>query len=49
MKRLKFRYEKANGDQNEYNLLVVNSTPDRFYGIDLNKLNEKEQEEVKRI
>lgn len=46
MKRYKFLYEKANGDQNEYDLMITNSTPDRFYGIDLNKLNEEEKEQA---
>lgn len=49
MNRYKFFYEKANGDKNEYDLLITNSTPERFYGIDLNKLNEEEKKEVKKI
>lgn len=46
MKRYKFLYEKANGDQNEYDLMITNSTPDRFYGIDLNKLTTEEKVQV---
>lgn len=46
MKRYKFLYEKANGDQNEYDLMITNSTPDRFYGIDLNKLTAEEKVQV---
>ncbi len=46
MKRLKFIYEKTNGQQSNYDLIVTNSTTEKFYGIDLNKLNEEEKKEV---
>jgi len=46
VKRYNFLYEKANGEQNEYDLMITNSTLDRFYGIDLNKLSEEEKTQV---
>lgn len=49
MKRNKFIYEKTGGEKGEYDLLVMNSTPERLYGIDLNKLNEDEVENVFKI
>lgn len=49
MKRNKFLYEKAGGEKSEYDLLITNTTTDRLYGIDLNKLNEEEKEKVIKI
>ena len=46
MKRYNFLYEKKDGQQSEYDLMILNSTPERFYGIDLNKLSEDEQKQV---
>lgn len=46
MKRIKFLYEKTNGEKNNYDLIVTNSTPEKFYGIDLNKLSEEEKNKV---
>ena len=46
MKRYSFLYEKKDGQQSEYDLMILNSTPERFYGIDLNKLSEDEQKQV---
>lgn len=49
MKRNRFLYEKSGGEKVEYDLLITNSTSDRLYGIDLNKLNEEEKEKVIKI
>jgi 2-oxo-4-hydroxy-4-carboxy--5-ureidoimidazoline (OHCU) decarboxylase len=49
MNRYKFLYEKKGGERSEYDLLVTNRTPDRLYGIDLNKLEDNEKKEVKEI
>lgn len=46
MKRYSFLYEKKNGDQGEYDVMITNSTPERIYGIDLNKLSDEEKEKV---
>lgn len=43
MKRNKFLYEKTDGEKGEYDLLITNSTSDRLYGIDLNKLSEEDK------
>lgn len=46
MKRYSFLYEKKNGEQNEYDVMITNSTPERIYGIDLNKLSDEEREKA---
>lgn len=46
MKRYNFLYEKKNGEQNEYDVMITNSTPERIYGIDLNKLSDEEREKA---
>lgn len=53
MKRIRFNYtKKGSGEEKEYNLIVTsaeNSKTGYISGIDLNKLNENEIEEVKKI
>lgn len=48
MKRYKFLYEKTD-EVKDYDLLILNSTPERLYGLDLNKLQSDEIEKVKEI
>lgn len=53
MKRVRFNYTKKNSDEEkEYNLMVTSAESSKtgyISGIDLNKLNENEIEEVKKI
>ncbi len=49
MKEKKFSYTKKNGEQGNYNVLVLNEGTDYLNGIDLNKLNEEEVKKVKEI
>ena len=49
MKTQTFKYRKKNGEENEYELLVLNESTDYLKGIDLNKLNDDEKIKVKEI
>mgnify|MGYP006304192995 CR=1 FL=1 len=42
----KFNYTKKNGEKKEYDLLVLKESETYLAGIDLNKLTEKEKEEL---
>jgi len=49
MKIENFNYKKKNGEEGKYNLMVLYENNDHKAGIDLNKLNEDEINEVKAI
>ena len=49
MKTKEFKYVKKNGEEGEYNLLILNESTDYLKGIDLNKLNEKEKKDLTAI
>lgn len=49
MKLKEFTYKKKDGKISDYNLMILNETPDHMMGIDLNKLSEEEVSEIKNI
>jgi len=44
-----FKYQKKNGEVNDYSLMILNETDTHLAGIDFNKLSVEEVEEVKKI
>ena len=49
MKFRDFKYQKKNGEVNDYSLMILNETDTHLAGIDFNKLSVEEVEEVKKI
>jgi len=49
MKITKFNYTKKNGENNDYEVLILKEDKEHIAGIALNKLSEDEIKEVKKI